>query len=245
MGAEPSVALATPQFASTRSKRYTPHKRASLDFSSNLPGTVAMRISLKWILAGVAYVAVAAAAVVQSGPFLGACLWVGTAFPVLYALLAVAYFRGRGQAIAAGFALFAIGSIIGILGFPASSIIADLLRPAMPATVVSEEELARASRRVERLVWEAQISANAASSEYQTRTQQQLRAAERRLRGLSSLESLVGTVEAVCVMAAGLIGCFVGAHVWKVAERSRRSAAANDARGRTHRTTQRGPENAA
>jgi hypothetical protein len=62
-----------------------------------------MRFSLKWILAGVAYVAIAAAAFSQTTWVYADILWAASLLAVVYAALLAAFVRGRRQLAAAGF----------------------------------------------------------------------------------------------------------------------------------------------
>src|SRR5262245_24174438 len=62
-----------------------------------------MRFSLKWILVGVAYVAVAAAAFSQTTWVYADVLWAASLLAVVYAALIAAFARGRRQAAAVGF----------------------------------------------------------------------------------------------------------------------------------------------
>jgi hypothetical protein len=64
-----------------------------------------MRFSLKWILAGTVYVALAAAAFGTGKWYFAEVLWALTLLAVVYAIVAVAYFRRRRQAAALGFAV--------------------------------------------------------------------------------------------------------------------------------------------
>ncbi|MCO6045797.1 hypothetical protein NG895_18010 [Aeoliella sp. ICT_H6.2] len=178
-----------------------------------------MKFSLKWLLVVVTYLAVATAACVHQGYGWRWALWVGNLLLVLYAVLAVVYFRGRSQAMALGFVLYAVAATVAMMRFATLSPIADAIRPFVPAAVATNEEIAEAAERVERLRWEMVISANAASTEYRDRTQQQYKAAQQRLQSMVPLMSLAGAVESLCVMAAGLVGCVVGRHVWTVAQR--------------------------
>jgi hypothetical protein len=62
-----------------------------------------MRFSLKWILAGVAYVAIAAAAFSQTTWVYADILWAASLLAVVYAALISVFLRGRRQLAAAGF----------------------------------------------------------------------------------------------------------------------------------------------
>jgi hypothetical protein len=62
-----------------------------------------MRFSLKWVLAGVTYVAVAAAAFSQTTWVYADLLWAASLLAVVYAVLVACFARGRRQAAAAGF----------------------------------------------------------------------------------------------------------------------------------------------
>lgn len=64
---------------------------------------------MKWILAGMVYVAIAAAAFSQESSVYADLLWAVAFVAVCYALLLAAVSKGRGRTMAGGFALFAIG----------------------------------------------------------------------------------------------------------------------------------------
>ena len=68
-----------------------------------------MRFSLKWILVGVAYFALAAAAVSQPWWVYADVLWTVSLLAVAYAALLTAFARGRRRAAAAGFVVAGIG----------------------------------------------------------------------------------------------------------------------------------------
>jgi hypothetical protein len=67
-----------------------------------------MRFSMKWVLLGMAYVAVAAAAFSQGHWVYADLLWLSTFLAICYAVLTAATSNGVKRAIAAGFAIFAL-----------------------------------------------------------------------------------------------------------------------------------------
>jgi hypothetical protein len=71
-----------------------------------------MRFSMKWILAGMAYAAVAAAAFSQQTWVYADILWMASLLAVVYAGLVAVFARGRRQAAAIGF-------VVGSLAFAA------------------------------------------------------------------------------------------------------------------------------
>jgi hypothetical protein len=64
---------------------------------------VAMRFSLKWILAGMAYAAVAAAAFSQETWVYADVLWAASLLAIVFAAILACFARGRRQIAAAGF----------------------------------------------------------------------------------------------------------------------------------------------
>lgn len=68
-----------------------------------------MRFSLKWVLLGMAYVAVAAAALTQDHWAYADLLWLTTFLAVCVSILTAVFSSGSRRAAAIGFALFAIG----------------------------------------------------------------------------------------------------------------------------------------
>jgi hypothetical protein len=71
-----------------------------------------MRFSLKWILVGVTYVAVAAAAFSQTTWVYADVLWAASLLAVVYAALVAAFARGRRQVAAAGFVVASVGFLV-------------------------------------------------------------------------------------------------------------------------------------
>lgn len=71
-----------------------------------------MRFSLKWILFGMAYVAVAAAALTQDHWAYADLLWLATFLAICWAIVTAIFSNGSRRAAAIGFALFAIGFAI-------------------------------------------------------------------------------------------------------------------------------------
>jgi hypothetical protein len=67
-----------------------------------------MRFSLKWILAGMAYVAIAAAAFGRGNWYYADLLWAVTLLAVVYGILVTAFARGRRQVAAAGFVVASV-----------------------------------------------------------------------------------------------------------------------------------------
>ena len=67
-----------------------------------------MQFSMKWVLLGMAYVAVAAAAFSQGHWVYADLLWCGAFLAVCFALLTAATSHGGKRAVAAGFAIFAL-----------------------------------------------------------------------------------------------------------------------------------------
>lgn len=184
-------------------------------------GSAIVKISLKWLLIVVTYVAVALAACMQQGAIWLAVLWVASVLAVLVALLASAFFRGRSQAAAAGFALFAIAYGAAAITLPACSPVAVVVQVVAPKSIVTSDELTEAQERVARLEWELMVAANSASDDYRQRAQQEYQAAQKRLRNSMSFESLVESLEAISVIIAGFIGSLVGSHVWKVGQKQK------------------------
>src|SRR5688572_18802717 len=64
---------------------------------------VSMRFSLKWILAGMAYAAVAAAAFSQQTWVYADVLWAASLLAIVFAAILACFARGRRQVAAAGF----------------------------------------------------------------------------------------------------------------------------------------------
>ena len=71
----------------------------------------AMRFSLKWGLFGMAYVAVAAAALSQDHWAYADLLWLATFLAICWAIVTAIFSNGSRRAAAIGFALFAIGFV--------------------------------------------------------------------------------------------------------------------------------------
>lgn len=68
-----------------------------------------MQFSMKWLLAGMVYVAVVAAAFSQPGWAYAELLWLTAAAALVYCILLACYARGQRQAGAAGFAVAFLG----------------------------------------------------------------------------------------------------------------------------------------
>jgi hypothetical protein len=80
-----------------------------------------IRFSMKWLLAGMVYVAVAAAAIAQGHWSYAAILWMATFFAVTYALTVAIFARGARQIAAAGFAIASL-AIVACMRFAPGSL---------------------------------------------------------------------------------------------------------------------------
>lgn len=174
-----------------------------------------MRISLKWLLIVVTYVAIAAAACVQMGPGWLALLWVGNVYFLLYAALVAVYYRGSTQAAALGFALFSVAATAFVFVTSSSTVVEDLFLTIAPSTFVSAAGYDRVAERLERLTWEKAMAASATDAAYRARVEAEHLATSRQLQGLVSVEAFLKTFEVIMVLLVGLIGCLVGRYVWK------------------------------
>ena len=79
-----------------------------------------MRFSLKWILASMAYAALAAAALTQDGWAYADVLWALTLVAVAYSAIVAIMASGKQRAMATGFAVFALGFTICVIATPES-----------------------------------------------------------------------------------------------------------------------------
>ena len=79
-----------------------------------------MQFSMKWVLLGMAYVAVAAAAFSQGHWVYADLLWCGAFLAVCFAILAIGISTGVRRAAAAGFALFALAFALCVQVAPGS-----------------------------------------------------------------------------------------------------------------------------
>jgi hypothetical protein len=86
------------------------------------------RFSIKWALAAIAYVALAAAALTQTGWAYASLLWFAAFAAFVYAVLLACYARGRRQARAVGFALGALSLAACVHIAPANVATDQLLR---------------------------------------------------------------------------------------------------------------------
>jgi hypothetical protein len=77
-----------------------------------------MRFSIRWLLAGVAYVALVTAAVAAGSSVLVDVVWGVTLVAVCYAVVVACVGRGRRQAIAIGFVIMAMLHILGMYLLP-------------------------------------------------------------------------------------------------------------------------------
>jgi hypothetical protein len=91
-----------------------------------------MRFTIKWLLAGTLYAALAAAAWSQAHWSYAALLWVATFFAVTYALTAAICVRGRRQAAAVGFAVASVMLAVCLHFAPESLPIGRLVAAAAP-----------------------------------------------------------------------------------------------------------------
>ena len=89
-----------------------------------------MRFSMKWILAGMVYVAIAAAAFSQESSVYADLLWAVALIAICNALLLAAVSTGRGRTMAGGFALFASGFALCAAFAPDATPTARLLEAA-------------------------------------------------------------------------------------------------------------------
>ena len=178
-----------------------------------------IRISIRWMLIGVAYVAVAVVACARPADGWKHLLWLVNVLTMLYAILAVVYFRRQRQALAAGFLLFAAAHIVVLWWSPASTPGQYLAHTIAFDGSFTSEKGAELQARIETLYWEQMVSNNAASDAYRERVEEQFSSAMKKMSAYWSNRTLHGTIDAVVTMLAGLIGCLAGAHVWTIAQK--------------------------
>lgn len=90
------------------------------------------RFSLKWLLAGTVYAAIAAAAFAQAHWSYADILWIATFFAVTYALSAAIFARGPRRGAATGFAIANLLMLVCLQYSPESLPTSRLIAAAMP-----------------------------------------------------------------------------------------------------------------
>jgi hypothetical protein len=179
---------------------------------------MALRFSLKWLLAAMAYVAFVLAAVLQQGEVWANLLWLVNGSLLLVLVLVVACYRGQSQVVAFGFLLFFTASILTQAWLPERS-------PSRMVKVAAgvggrEFDMRRGiiEKRLRNLSWEHTMSTNNAEPQYRARVERELSEAaeaERKLRGRLALASCIDLLGG---MASGLFGAVVGAFGWRRAQ---------------------------
>ncbi len=149
-----------------------------------------MRFSLKWLLAGTVYVAIAAAAFARPHWAYAEALWALTFLAVVYALIVAISGRGQRQVVAIGFAVASLlltGYVLfGSSNSKAFSRVVELLSPPEPAPFS---------------VVNGRIPVYSLPSGRMTTTPPNVVAAS----------SVLRSANAVGTMAAGLVGAVLGA----------------------------------
>lgn len=174
-----------------------------------------IHFSLKWMLLAVAYFAFVAMGLVHGSGLWSSILWAIAVVAALTSILAVCFWRGQRQAVATVFALFAVAYSLAIWCFPESSLTSHLGRWLDIDIPISEERSSRLDGRMESILWELHISQSASNEEYRDRvTDQMIQVIDSTKRFMvdSSREK---TINAFSVMAAGFLGAFIGAWIWK------------------------------
>jgi hypothetical protein len=176
------------------------------------------RFSIRWMLLAVIYVSVVLGACVRPGEGWHAATWLLNAGIVLYAILAVAFFRGRRQAVVAGFLLF-VGCYLGLL-WRAPDVLPEkhVTRLFGLDVVFTDDEANQLKERVQSLQWEMSVAANSQREEYRERVLRQYHQAQDRLDRYETNRFLGNILHAIAMMMVGMLGCVIGAHVWTSAQ---------------------------
>ena len=177
--------------------------------------------SLKSMLIGTTYVAVAVSACVQQSDGWWYALWLCNSFVLLTAILAATFLIGRRRAIATGFALFSVPYALVVMWLPEISPVPRLVGYAVgveiPIAAVQGEQF---GERLQQLEWELAVAKNASNEAYRKRVLAEYVDWRERLLAYWKTQSLEKVLNALSVMAVGLIGSLAGAHVWSVREKS-------------------------
>lgn len=183
-----------------------------------------LRFSIKWALAAMAYAALAAAALTQSGWAYTDVLWLVTFFAIAYAVLAAIYRRGARQASAIGFVVVSIGLACSLFFAPENLPTERVLT----ALGVIKEQIIFASPPAPQMASGGYFLAPAVPNAYATG------AALPTLSLRGTVTPTLGTTtqppddalrkvraaNALATMVAGLIGCVLGALAYRQARSS-------------------------
>jgi hypothetical protein len=156
-----------------------------------MPG---MRFSLRWLLFATAFVALVAGAIVSRSTFMADIVWLLTFTTFCYAVVTACFGKGTRRAMALGFALFAAGHFGSLFALESRIPTSRLFRLA--GYRVSDEMLY--------------------SPEFvETRTIDGKSTPHSRRQRIESGTAVVRTANAVVTLAAGLIGCGIGALAYR------------------------------
>jgi hypothetical protein len=166
----------------------------------------------------VIYVSVVLGACVRPSEAWHAAVWWLSAGIVLYAILAAVYFRGRRQAVVAGFLLF-VGCYLGLL-WRSPELLPELHMARLIGfdVVFTADEATKLKERVQSLQWEMSVAANSQREEYRERVLRQYHQAQDRLDRYETNRFLGNVLHSIAMMMVGMLGCVIGAHVWTSAQ---------------------------
>jgi hypothetical protein len=196
-----------------------------------------MRFSLKWILAGMTYAAVAAAALTQDTRVYADILWAATLVTFAFAVVAACFARGPRQIAAASFVVFS-GCYLLCLHFAAESVpTASLLlawryedlanAPPPPGLIVPGRANAYTGAAGYGLSDKVAIEARARAMQFELRAlqqaarlQAQVVSSANRRSNLVDLSAYLRAGNALATMSFGLLGCLLAPLAFKAAKPS-------------------------
>lgn len=169
--------------------------------------------SLKWLLLGVTYAALAAAACSQQGKLWEQFLWLLTGLVTAYAVLAACLLAGRARAMALGFSLFALSYGAALWWFPAMSPVTFVAYARGFDDPAGQDMTERAQSRRLSMAYELRIALQAANEEYRERAKRQSEALKLREDFYARLEALEGSTNAIGIAGIGLLGLVLAARL--------------------------------
>lgn len=173
------------------------------------------RFSLKWLLLGTAYLAVALVAMLQRSDGALSVLWITTGAFLLWLVLVVCFHRGANQAAALGCLLFLSAATFLHCKVPHRSPLPPIKEALGVDGALLRTRQADLERRLEQLAWQNAATGSSLNPEYLKRVSVELKQAEAAQKRFFRLRVAAHVVDAFAILFTALGGAVVGARVAK------------------------------
>lgn len=173
------------------------------------------RFSLKWLLLGTTYLAVALVAMLQKSNGALSALWIMTGAFLLWLVLVICFHRGVSQGAALGCLLFLTAGTLLHWKVPNRSPLPPIKEALGVDGFLLRTRQADLERRLEQLAWQSAATGSSLNPEYLKRVSVELKQAEAAQKRFLRLRIGAHVVDALAILFTALGGAVVGARVAK------------------------------